>query len=171
MLAKFSKIKYMIFLTVGNNIPFNRLVRTVDDWAASNRRSDVVAQIGINGWCPRWIRYVTKLTPVDFDAYMNQANLVVSHAGIGTILAAQKKGKPLIVMPRSGDLKETRNNHQIATSHQFRNLNNLWVAKNEKELVSHLNRSPYPICNSTLSEYAESGLIEILKHFIQLSLS
>ena len=36
----------MIFVTVGAQMPFDRLTSSVDRWAASHPTSDVVAQIG-----------------------------------------------------------------------------------------------------------------------------
>lgn len=36
----------MIFVTVGTQVQFDRLIRTVDEWAGARARSDIFAQIG-----------------------------------------------------------------------------------------------------------------------------
>lgn len=36
----------MIFVTVGHQTPFDRLIRLVDRWAEENMRHDLFAQIG-----------------------------------------------------------------------------------------------------------------------------
>ena len=36
----------MIFVTVGTDSPFDRLMQVVDEWAAASGRTDVFAQIG-----------------------------------------------------------------------------------------------------------------------------
>ena len=42
----------MILVTVGTDLPFDRMVRVVDDWAGETGRRDVFAQIGEGGWEP-----------------------------------------------------------------------------------------------------------------------
>ena len=40
----------MIFVTVGSQLPFDRLVRAVDDWAAGNGGAAAFAQIGASSY-------------------------------------------------------------------------------------------------------------------------
>ena len=42
----------MIFVTVGAQMPFDRMCKAVDAWAAKRGRSDVFAQIGETEWRP-----------------------------------------------------------------------------------------------------------------------
>ena len=46
----------MIFVTVGTDGPFDRLISTVDQWAGENGRSDVVAQVGRSTLEPRFVQ-------------------------------------------------------------------------------------------------------------------
>lgn len=52
----------------------------------------------------------------EFDKLCHDARLIVAHAGMGTIISAMTKGKPIIVFPRIAALGEHRNEHQLATS-------------------------------------------------------
>ena len=106
----------MIFVTVGAQMAFDRLVRTVDEWAATRGRKDVFAQIGPTEWRPRHIEWVAFLPPEDFRKRVADATMVVAHAGMGSIITALELGKPILVMPRRGHLQETRNDHQVAYS-------------------------------------------------------
>ena len=52
----------MIFVTVGTQLPFDRLIRAVDNWAKAAGRRDVFAQIGPASYRPLHI------DSADFDA-------------------------------------------------------------------------------------------------------
>ena len=98
----------MIFVTVGTQLPFDRLVRTVDDWAGRTGRDDVFAQIGPSEYVPRHMESAVGLDPAQFRARMEQAEFIVAHAGMGTIINALRMEKTLVVMPRKADLGEHR---------------------------------------------------------------
>ena len=83
-------------------VPFDRLVRLIDD-AVSERliKEPVFAQIGNGRYIPNNFEFARMLSRTQFDAHFNRASAVIGHAGIGTIGAALKIRKPLLVMPRS----------------------------------------------------------------------
>ena len=56
----------MIFVTVGGQMPFDRLVSVVDRWAAETGRDDVFAQIGSSELKPANIETAPFLSPEDF---------------------------------------------------------------------------------------------------------
>lgn len=108
----------MIFLTVGTQLPFDRLVAAVDAWAGARGRSDVFGQIsdpGPSGYRPRHFEWAADLDPAEFERRFRAASHIVAHAGMGTILGALGQQKPLLVMPRRAHLGEQRNDHQFAT--------------------------------------------------------
>ena len=72
----------MIFVTVGTDLPFNRLVRTVDAWASENMRTDVFAQIGRTDWVPPYLPHAAFLTPPEFHKQFSQASIIIAHAGM-----------------------------------------------------------------------------------------
>ncbi len=140
----------MIFLTVGAQMPFDRLVRAVDAWAARAGNGSIFAQIGRGGYRPAHLRHVEFLEPRAFRNAFNAATAIVAHAGMGTIINALELGKPILVMPRRGDLAETRNDHQLATARRFRELGLVEVAFDETELPDRLDqvgRWPRPSLN------------------------
>lgn len=130
----------MIFVTVGAQMPFDRLVRAVDAWAARGGNGDVFAQIGPSDYRPQFMAYTRFLPPPEFAAQFGVASLVVAHAGMGSIITALERGKPILVMPRRGELGETRNDHQVATAQRFRGLGPVEVAFDEHELSTALDR-------------------------------
>ncbi|HUQ96914.1 MAG TPA: glycosyltransferase, partial [Chitinophagaceae bacterium] len=71
-------------------------------------------------------------------AYFNKASLIVSHAGMGNIISALEREKPILVLPRLAQYGEHRNDHQMATAKVFEKLNYVYVAYNEQELQKKL---------------------------------
>lgn len=84
----------MIFVTVGTT-DFDALVEEMDRIAPS-LGEEVVAQIGRGRYEPanlRWFRTAPSLEP-----YYRQADLVVSHGGLGTVIEVASMGKPLVAL-------------------------------------------------------------------------
>lgn len=124
----------MIFVTVGTQLGFDRLVRAVDLWAADNPGTELFVQIGRGSYRPRYCPSEEFTDPQRWDALFQQAEEVVSHAGMGTILKSLDHSKPLIVMPRLASLGEHRNDHQCATARRFRETPGIRVVNDAREL-------------------------------------
>jgi hypothetical protein len=90
----------MIFATVGTQGQFDRLIRTVDEWAGAHGRADVFAQAGPSDYHSEHIRTERFIDPTEFRKRVEAASLVISHAGMGSIITALELGKRIIVMPR-----------------------------------------------------------------------
>lgn len=130
----------MIFVTVGQRLPFDRMIRAVDEWVGRTGRGDVFAQIGDGAYEPRHCRWVRKLSPQDFSECAGKAEAIVTHAGMGTIITALEKGRPIVVMPRRAALKEQTNDHQLATARHWAQDGRIAVAFDEAELLAVLDR-------------------------------
>ncbi|MEO7100878.1 MAG: glycosyltransferase [Luteolibacter sp.] len=159
----------MIFVTVGSDIPFDRLIRAVDRWARENNRHDVFAQIGRGGWEPEFIPFSALLEPTEFKERLASCSIVVGHAGMGTILSALQSSKPILVMPRRGALGETRNDHQMGTARQLLEIGKVNVAFDEEELSKSLDQLGELTPKERISPYAGSDLIHALFNFIHQS--
>lgn len=112
----------MIFLTLGTQLPFDRLARAVDEWAAARGQGGAVfGQIPLapGSYRPRHFEWVERIAPEAFRARAAEAELMVAHAGMGSIIAALSACTPILVMPRRADLGEQRNDHQVATARRF----------------------------------------------------
>jgi beta-1,4-N-acetylglucosaminyltransferase len=129
----------VIFLTVGTQFPFDRLVRAVDEaLGGSAVEDDVFAQVGRGGYRPRHMEWVETLERGDFGKRVASAKTLIGHAGVGTILAALAAGKPLLVMPRLRRYGEIVNDHQVATARKFAELGHVLLAYDESEIPAKL---------------------------------
>jgi UDP-N-acetylglucosamine transferase subunit ALG13 len=156
----------MIFITVGSDLPFDRLVRVVDDWAKNAGRDDVFAQIGDTDWRPAHIAWTQFLQPPEFARRFVEAQVVVAHAGMGTILSALQWKKPILVMPRRTSLGEVRNEHQLATARHLAGLGQINVAMDDIELRSKLSGLSQLQPRDRIGPYASDALIKTLREFI-----
>lgn len=129
----------MIFLTVGTQFPFDRLVQAVDDaFDECSVDEEIFAQIGESSYKPRNFKSVASLEKKVFDEYLQEATGIISHAGMGTITMALKNHKPLLVMPRMKRCKEHVNDHQVATAKKFEELGRILVAYDTKDLLQKM---------------------------------
>ena len=82
----------MILVTVGGQLPFARLIDAVDRWAGAAGRTDVFAQVGDTEAVPSHIESARFLDPAAFRQRFDAATVVISHAGMGTILVNTGEG-------------------------------------------------------------------------------
>ena len=64
----------MIFVTVGTQGQFNRLIRTVDEWAGLRGRTDVFAQTGLSDYRPKHICAKPFIDPTEFRERVESAS-------------------------------------------------------------------------------------------------
>ncbi|GAB2873066.1 hypothetical protein GCM10027277_47920 [Pseudoduganella ginsengisoli] len=158
----------MIFVTVGSQMPFDRMVSAIDLWAERTKPdADIFAQIGDSQYRPRAMRYTKALTPAEFSQTVAQADVIVAHAGMGSVLTGMELGKPLVLMPRRGDLQETRNDHQIATAHWLAQRPGIFVAEQDEDLPAALAAAQAASKGSAaISPYASPDLLAAVRQFI-----
>ncbi len=123
-----------VFVSVGSMMPFDRLVRAMDDWAAAHPAVPVEIQIGRGKYEPRHARFVRLMPVADYRRRVAAARLFVAHAGMGSIIAAIEAGKPLLMLPRRQALGEHNNDHQLATAANIGSRPGLHVASDEAML-------------------------------------
>ncbi|MEL7466318.1 MAG: glycosyltransferase [Pseudomonadota bacterium] len=159
----------MIFYTLGTQLPFDRMTKAVDDWCEATGRADVFGQIsrpGRDGYRPKRYNWVERLAPDAFNETFAAAELIVAHAGMGSILSALSGGKLIVVMPRLARYGEHRNDHQRATAKQFANRAGIMTAADEKELPYVLDRA-LRVAPQWRGDYvppfAESRLIDAIR--------
>lgn len=156
----------MIFVTVGSQAPFDRLIRAVDEWAGTRIRTDVVAQIATGKYIPKHVRSIEFLNPPQFRELAQDATVLVAHAGMGSIITALELGKPIVVMPRRAVFLETRNDHQVAAAKHFGGKGRIVVAQDEQELAEKLDMALSLDEITPFRSNASAQLIATLRSFL-----
>jgi len=152
----------MIFITVGTQAPFDRLIKVMDEWARENE-AECFAQIYHADYQPKYIPFKEMLSEKEYNDIFQKATVIISHAGMGSIISALQNNKILLTLPRLVRFKEHRNNHQIDTTHAFSEKGYIYPIFNEDDLLNHLNRLDELRCLNEISGDANDNLIEFLK--------
>jgi UDP-N-acetylglucosamine transferase subunit ALG13 len=111
------------------------------DKIAASLHEEVMIQCGLSSHKSGNVTIVNRLSPSEFTKLLNGARVIVSHAGIGTIIQAYKHAKPIILVPRRAELGEHRNDHQLATVKNLSGRKGIYVAYNLEEICQLLNSS------------------------------
>ncbi len=159
----------MIFVTVGGQLPFDRLIRALDEWAGDRGVDDVFAQLGAGEYTPENFPSTDFLNPTEFDQRARAADVIVAHAGMGTILTALEYGKPILVFPRRHALGEQRNDHQSATAKHLSAAGKVRVAMDEGALCDELDRLGELEAAAAIGRHASADLLARLRAFVQES--
>jgi UDP-N-acetylglucosamine transferase subunit ALG13 len=155
----------VIFVTVGTQLPFDRLIRAMDAWAESHPETEIFAQIGNGGYQPRSMAWAAHLPADAFRRKIEGAELIVSHAGTGNVLLALEYRKPIIVMPRRAALNEHRNDHQSATAEWLRQRPGVIVVDDAAALHEVLRDADWP-APAALRPEASPELLAAIRDFI-----
>lgn len=105
----------MILVTVGTHRQgFERLIKAVDKLVEKNKIKDkVTIQIGYSNYVPKnckWFKFIDK---DKFENLCKKSSLIITHAGVGSIMTSLKYNKPTIVVPRLKKFNEHRDDHQL----------------------------------------------------------
>ena len=157
----------MILLSVGTQLPFDRLVSAVDRWAAQRDRDDIVAQVGPATYQPTKIKTFPFVDHDDFRKLQSEATLMISHAGMGSIITAMELGIPIIILARDHRLGEHRNGHQMATLRRFRHYPGVFAAEDEAHLAQLLDRADTLSASPQLTAEAPESFIAMLNGYIE----
>lgn len=157
-----------VFASVGTMMPFDRLVRTVDDWARDNPDVAVEIQIGKGQYEPKHAKW-SRLMDIDaYQAKIARADVFVAHCGMGSIISAIEAAKPLVMLPRLQQLGEHNTDHQLATAAHFGGRRGLYCADDADALKQQLTAllregSERP---DGIAAFAEPALLQRVSRFI-----
>lgn len=123
----------MIFVTVGSSkSPFDRLLRAVDTAFIDE---ELVVQHGVSSVRPRNAECVGFLDFDGFVARIEQARVVVTHAGVGSIMTALEHGKRPVVVPRRAGFGEAVDDHQLPFARRADELGLVELVEDDSDLV------------------------------------
>ena len=105
----------MIFVITGSQkFPFDRLIREMDRLKGEGIiRDEVAAQIGAATFEPKHMNWQRFMDKSSFDKAIADCDLLVTHAGEGSIMTGLLKGKKVIAVPRYAKLGEHVSDHQL----------------------------------------------------------
>jgi UDP-N-acetylglucosamine transferase subunit ALG13 len=106
----------VIFVTVGSLYGFDRLIQAADAAAPRFPEHEFFAQIGDGAYLPANMSHARLLDRGAFKATIANTQLIIAHAGMGSVITAMESAIPIILAPRSYELGEHNTDHQAATA-------------------------------------------------------
>ena len=111
----------MILVLLGTqDKPFDRLLKEVDKLKKEGIiRDKVVAQIGSTKGIYDHLEVFDFCSKEKIESLIDEARIIISHAGVGTITECIEKDKKVIVVPRVKKHGEHTNDHQLQITKEF----------------------------------------------------
>lgn len=149
----------MIFATVGSSrIPFDRFLCGFE--GLSQR---VLIQSGPSKVRPKGADCVAFMSFDEMTAAIEQADAVVTHAGVGSIMVALMHGKQPLVVPRRRQFGEAVDDHQVPFARRLADIGLVTLVEDPGELATVL-----PQAGSNGSLVSEDGnLVRELRAYIR----
>ena len=124
----------MIFVTIGTSEPFDRLLRALP------RAGDeeLVVQAGESSLQLDNARHLPYVSFERLVELVRAARVVVTHAGVGTIMVALANGKRPVVMPRLARFGEAVDDHQLGLARRLADAGIVTLAEDEVGLAAAL---------------------------------
>ena len=160
------------FISLGNaKQSFSRMLKVIDD-VMCHLPKPIIIQSGHTFFESNVAKVYRFMTADDFKKYIKNSEIIIIHAGAGSIINAIKQGKTPLVMARSKKYNEHVNNHQFELLNKMMELNKVLGFDNPETLKLHIEK----IKNSNNTNFfvaeAESKLsIQVKKSLINLNKS
>lgn len=104
----------MIYVTLGTQAnDFSRCMKMVEDLVVeANIKDKVVAQTGYTTYHPDCVECFDFISENKYQELMENADIIISHAGTGALFSSINKGKKVIAVARLAKYGEMVNDHQ-----------------------------------------------------------
>lgn len=148
----------MIFITLGTQkFQFNRLLKAVDGIVENKIiNEEIIAQTGYSDYKPKHYNSSRFFNREEFTETIQRADIIITHGGTGSIVAAIKKGKKVIAVPRLAQFGEHVDDHQLQLVKQFAEMNLIYECQDCSKLggalvdISHMTFNSYKSNTETI---------------------
>lgn len=160
----------LVFATVGATLPFDRLVRMVEDAKRDGLLPErVILQIGESAYEPRGVEEVHASIPFgEVKDILRRADIVVCHGGTGSLITALQNGCRVVAVPRLFDLGEHYDDHQLEVTSAFAERGLLAVVDQDQDFATALAkvRATTPVMATTEPAALREYLDGLLAHWM-----
>ncbi|MBM6721406.1 exopolysaccharide biosynthesis protein [Bacteroides gallinaceum] len=128
--------KIRLFVPLGTQkFPFGRIITALNQLVDQGKYKDdeIVMQSALYPIQPKFTHF--GLIPnEDFNRYMREAEVVVTHSGVNSIISCMEMDKPLVVCPRLHEYGEHVDNHQMEIATLMRDKYDVLICTDMKDL-------------------------------------
>lgn len=157
----------MILVLLGTqNNSFHRLLEEVDKNIKDGTiKEEVIVQSGYTKFQSHRMRIIDLMSKEQLAEFQEEATLIITHGGVGSIVSSIEKGKKVIAVPRMHEYGEHVNNHQKEIVEDFNNKGYIIGIKKVEDLKDAIIRSK----KFEPKKYQPNNkkMLEIIENFIE----
>jgi UDP-N-acetylglucosamine transferase subunit ALG13 len=133
----------MIFVALGTqDKSFERLLKAIQKQITlGNIKEKVIVQAGYTKFNSPDMEIFDLVSMEDFNRYMDECDLLITHGGVGAITDGLRRGKKVIAAARLKEYGEHTNDHQLQIIEAFSNNGLILELKNFDDLDKVLNKA------------------------------
>ncbi|MBR2744285.1 MAG: exopolysaccharide biosynthesis protein [Clostridia bacterium] len=156
----------MILVLLGTqNNNFNRLLQAMEENIDKGIiKDEVIVQAGFTKFKSSKMKIFSFIDKDKLSDLEDKADIVITHGGVGSIVASLKRGKKVIVVPRLKKYGEHVNNHQLQIARRFKNEGYVKYVLNIKNLAKTI--SSMESFEPKKYENSEGNVISIIENYI-----
>ena len=156
----------MIFVTLGTqDKTFKRLLDAINEEIKKGTiKEKVVVQAGFTKYDSPNMEVFDLLDKDDFDKYIKECDLLITHGGVGSILTGLKNNKKVIAAPRLAKYNEHMNDHQKEIIEKFTEAGYILAYNEGDDLGKIIKKIKTFKPNKYVSN--TNNMIKIIKEFI-----
>ena len=100
---------------------FTRLFQYIDRLCEEGvlKGEEVIAQVGEDKYVSKYYKCIDMLSREEFNRLIETADVVISHAGTGSVVSCLKAQKKVIIFPRQAIYDEHYDDHQLELANAF----------------------------------------------------
>ena len=160
----------MILVMLGTqNNSFERLLKKMDELIEKKVIDEkVIVQSGYTNYESKNMRIFDLIPQEELERYQEQADLIITHGGVGSIVSSIKKGKKVIAVPRLHRYHEHVNDHQKQIVESFDKKGYIIGIQRIDELRKAIIRAQeFEPKKYEDQEKSNSKILEIIEDFIE----
>lgn len=134
-------MKIKLFVPLGTQkFPFGRLITALNELVDKGvyAPEEIVMQSTMYPVEPKF-KHVGLIPADEFNNYMQEAEVVITHSGVNSIISCMQLGKPLVVVPRLHEYGEHVDNHQVEIAELMATKYDVLTLMDMKDLEATIN--------------------------------
>lgn len=135
----------MIFVTIGTqDKPFARIIKAVEQAVVDGEITDeVIVQAGNTKYESKVLNVLNYVPFDEFNKYLEKADIIITHGGVGSILNALKLKKKIIAVPRLKKYGEHINDHQLQVIKKMTEQGYILSTQDENEIAEKIKQAEF----------------------------
>ncbi|WP_278246513.1 PssE/Cps14G family polysaccharide biosynthesis glycosyltransferase [Butyrivibrio sp. VCB2006] len=135
----------------------NRLVKAVDELAAQ-MTEEIFVQRGWSDYTPTNCGYTDFMDVDEYNKKIAECSVLITHAGVGTIISGINAKRPIVVVPRKNKYAEHVDDHQCQIANAFSSKGCVLCCEEVTELKDYIDKArtfdfkPYELKGGNIEE-------------------